>query len=251
MLWRSHRSRCSQANVQGDKGTDPNPEARAARATPPSPGPRSPPARVRRRQTLSFPSPAAARWVPGSPVRVSGGFPPSLTGFWAGGRAGAEGSRCQAGVRGRRNPWPAGAERAIQGKVCQAGLGEQRAGGWPRPVCGLVCDSIRLHGVSKADLHALPGETSPRGGGEAGRLPRRISASSTGLELQARAAGSTGAPGHGPLASNFPARSQIYDPTPAPAAPGDARPERRAVNGSRRARRRRPGGLRGGRVAVP
>lgn len=46
MLWRSHRSRCSQANAQGDRGIDPNPEARAARATPPSPGPRSPPARV-------------------------------------------------------------------------------------------------------------------------------------------------------------------------------------------------------------
>lgn len=27
MLWRSHRSRCSQANAQGDEGTDPNPEA--------------------------------------------------------------------------------------------------------------------------------------------------------------------------------------------------------------------------------
>lgn len=87
MLWRSHRSRCSQANAQGDEGTDPNPEARAARATPPSPGPRSPPARVRRRQTLSFPSPEAARWVPGSPVRVSGGFSP-ITNRVLGRRAG-------------------------------------------------------------------------------------------------------------------------------------------------------------------
>lgn len=35
VLWRSHRSLCSQANAQGDEETDPNPEARAARATPP------------------------------------------------------------------------------------------------------------------------------------------------------------------------------------------------------------------------
>lgn len=182
----------------------------------PFPGPRSPPARVRRGQSLSFPGPVAAGWVPGSPVGARE-VSPSLTGAWAGGRAGGSRLRvlAQIGVQGRRVPWPAGARRANPDEVCQAGLGEQRAGGCPRPVCGLVCDSIRVHGFSKADLHALPGrdQLPGRGRGSPGAaFPR----SSAGSELQARAVGSTGAPGRGPLASNFPARSQIYDPTPRP-----------------------------------
>lgn len=48
----------------------------------PFPGPRSPPARVRRGQSLSFPGPVAAGWVPGSPVGARE-VSPSLSTRWA------------------------------------------------------------------------------------------------------------------------------------------------------------------------
>lgn len=160
--------------ARGREDGSPPPRPSSSRHTP-SPGPRSPPARAWRGRSLSFPSLVAAGWVPGSPAWVSGGFPiiNRALGRWAGGVLKAPGA--QIGVQGRRVPWPAGARRANQGKVYQAGLGEQRAGGWPRPVCGLVCDSIRLHGFSKADLQALPGRDQLPGRG-AGRPGRCVSA---------------------------------------------------------------------------
>lgn len=104
VLWRSHRSECWQATVQRGEGTIPVPRPSSSRHTP-SPGPRSPPARVRRGQSLSFPSLAAAGWVPGSPVRISGGFPIINRGLgrWAG-AGGGQGSGCSNRGPGEEGP---------------------------------------------------------------------------------------------------------------------------------------------------
>lgn len=97
-------------------------------------------------------------------------------------------------------------------------------------------------------------ETSSRGQG-AGRPGRCVfNAARSAPSYRLAPWGAPEPPGAGPSPATSPPGSQIYDPTPAPAALGDARPERRAVNGWRRARRRRrrrPGGLRGGGAELP
>lgn len=159
----------------------------------------------------------------------------------------------KSGSRGGGSPGPLGLGGRIKARFARQVWENKGRGVGPGLFADLFVTQSVCTAFQRQTYKPCQEETSSRGGGREGpgAASRRSSARS---ELQALVVGSTGAPGRGPLASNFPAWSQIYDPTPAPAAPGDARPERRAVNGSRRARRRRrrrPGGLRGGWAEVP
>lgn len=139
---------------QGQLVYTPPTQARAVRA-----------ARVARGESLSFPCPASARYPAGSPTCPSAGRP------------GASQTGAGLGV-GRWNPviglWLGGwfpgrpgVGRAIPEKVCRAGLGEQRAGGWTRHVCGLVCDSIPFTRRFKGRTASLARKRKNLGAGEA------------------------------------------------------------------------------------
>lgn len=127
----------NRAKGQGD---DPSPRGRSARATPPLQ------ARAVLPRAFGATNPSVSpAWQlqAGSRAHLcrSREVFPSLTGAWARGRAregGLKAPGAQIGVQGRRVPWPAGARRANQDKVCQAGLGEQRAGGLV-PACLRTC----------------------------------------------------------------------------------------------------------------
>lgn len=157
----------------------------------------------------------------------------------------------KSGSRGGGSPGPLGLGGRIKTRFARQVWENKGRGVGPGLFADLFVTQSVCTAFQRQTCTPCQEETSSRGGGRGG-LGAAFQRSSADSELQARALDSTGAPGCGPLASNFPARSQIYDPTPAPAAPGDARPKRRAVNGSRQARRRRrPGGLRGGGAEVP
>lgn len=87
------------------------------------------------------------------------------------GVAGGLGRRpCSPAALGRVAPRPARLRRAIPEKVCRAGLGEQRAGGGLGIFVDLFVTQSLLHGVSKAELQALPGRERTWGRGSSGAL---------------------------------------------------------------------------------
>lgn len=202
---------------RGARGPIPRKERpRPARATPPL---QARVVRVQRGEALSFPCPAAARWVPRLTCPSPGRLSPSQTGARAGGGPRALVLRLRSG---RVAPGRPGVCRAVPEKVCRAGLREQRAGGGPGMFVDLFVTQSLLHGVSKTDLQALSGRERTWG---RGRLGRRISVQPRSLARPLssrlaqrrfiRAPGPGGAPGTSPHA----ARATSPRPRPGP-APG-------------------------------
>lgn len=149
---------------KGDaEGTPGQGEAKASLHTPPSrPAPSAP--SVCRAASPSVSLPGGGPLLPG--LRAAQPWAARHSTHWV---AGGRGRRtCSPAALGRVAPWPAGLGRAIPEKVCRAGLGEQRPGGGPGIFVDLFVTQSLLHGVSKAELQALPGRERTWGRGGSG-----------------------------------------------------------------------------------
>lgn len=192
---------------RGAEGTDPGAARRVSPHTPPFQARAARAALVHRGESLSFPCPVAASLIPGSPGPALGGSARRSLGLAGRGSKAPRSSGC--GWVGVRPPVPPlvppvspvptvpgrlGIGRAIPEKVCRAGLGEQRAGGGPGMFVDLFVTQSLLHGVSKAELQALPGRERTWGRGGLGAFlsspfARRCpsaSGSSSGVSLGPR-----------------------------------------------------------------
>lgn len=173
---------CWKSRDRVPKGPPTETRPRPAR-THPFPGPRRPSVSLPGGCPLAPRAPASQPWAAGHSAH------------WVAGRLGRR--PCSPAALGRVAPRPARLRRAIPEKVCRAGLGEQRAGGGLGIFVDLFVTQSLLHGVSKAELQALPGRERTWGRGSSGAFlsgctrsalpPAPVSRSAVSLEPWTRA----------------------------------------------------------------